>query len=315
LHPELYALGWTDGMSNELHAGLEPARVTAVHRGRVAVRGADATRQAPVAGALKHAGDSPVVGDWVGVAPDGAVRQLLSRLGVLRRTDGVEVEVLAANIDLGLVVTSANQDLNVRRLERFLALVRDGGVPVCILLTKTDLVEDPAAVAADLRAELGAPVLTVSARTGQGVSELAARLPRRATSVLVGTSGVGKSTIVNVLLGEDRQTTLPIREDDAHGRHATTHRELFALPGGALLIDTPGVRSVAPVGTDGLDETFDDVGRLAAGCRFADCAHDREPGCAVRTAIDDGELAAGRLEAMRRLEGGTRFAGSARRRD
>ncbi len=157
-------------------------------------------------------------------------------------------------------------------------------------------------------------MLTVSALTGEGVADLAARLPRRATSVLVGTSGVGKSTIVNALLGQERQTTLPIREDDARGRHATTHRELFALPGGALLVDTPGVRSVAPVGTDGLDETFDDVTRLAAGCRFSDCAHDREPGCAVRTAIDDGELEAGRLEAMRRLEDGTRVVTGARRR-
>jgi ribosome biogenesis GTPase len=145
-------------MSNHIGAGLEPAHVVAVHRGRVAVRGpGDATpRLAPVAGALLHAGTAPVVGDWVAVDPGGAVRDVLPRLGVLRRIDGATVEVLAAHVDLGLVVTSANQDLNPRRIERFLALVRDGGVPACIVLTKCDLVEDPHEQAAELRAQLGA---------------------------------------------------------------------------------------------------------------------------------------------------------------
>ena len=148
-------------MSHQLSAGLEPARVTAVHRGRVAVRGPEGTRQAPVAGTLLHEGDAPVVGDWVGVEPGGAVREVLPRLGVLRRSDGPRIEVMAANVDLGLVVTSANGDLNLRRLERFVALVRDGGVPACILLTKADLVDDPDGQAAELRAELGTPVLVV----------------------------------------------------------------------------------------------------------------------------------------------------------
>ena len=308
MHPELLALGWTESMSHQLSAGLEPARVTAVHRGRVAVRGPEGTRLAPVAGTLLHEGDAPVVGDWVGVEPDGAVREVLPRLGVLRRSDGPRIEVMAANVDLGLIVTSANGDLNLRRLERFVALVRDGGVPACILLTKADLVLDPHGQAAELRAELGTPVLVASARTGAGIEDLAARLPRRATTALIGSSGVGKSTLVNTLLGEERQKTLPIREHDARGRHATTHRELFALPGGALLVDTPGVRLAALAGDDGLHGTFGDVDNLAEGCRFADCGHGAEPGCAVQDAIAAGHLAEGRLDAMRRLEGETRTA-------
>jgi ribosome biogenesis GTPase len=192
--------------------------------------------------------------------------------------------------------------MNLRRIERFLALVRDGGVPACIVLTKCDLAEDPQELAADLRAQLGAPVLAVSARTGMGMDDLAARLPQRATTALVGSSGVGKSTLVNTLLGEERQLTLDIRDDDAKGRHATTHRELFALPGGALLLDTPGVRLAAPVGEEGLEETFADVGALEAECRFGDCAHESEPGCAVQAAISAGDLPAERLDSLRRLE-------------
>ena len=314
MHPELSALGWSEGMSHHLGVGLRPARVVAVHRGRVLLRGdGDGPRLAPVGGALAHAGTAPVVGDWVGVEPGGAVRQVLPRAGVLRRKDGPAVEVLAAHVDLGLVVTSANQDLNDRRLERFLALVRDGAVPACIVLTKADLVEDPEGLAADLRARTGAPVMAVSARTGAGVAELAARLPRGATSALLGTSGVGKSTLVNALLGEERQATRAIREHDGRGRHATTHRELFVLPGGALLVDTPGVRLASPAGEAGLEETFADVHELAEACRFADCAHEREPGCAVQEAIGAGALPAERLAALRRLERETRLA--AERRD
>jgi ribosome biogenesis GTPase len=308
LQQELSALGWVEGMSHHLGTGLEPARVVAVHRGRVAVRSPRETRLAPVAGALLHADTPPVIGDWVGMEPGGAVREVLPRTGVLRRSDGAFIEVLAAHVDLGLIVTSANQDLNARRLERFLALVREDGVPACIVLTKCDLAEDPAELAMDLRAQLGAPVIAVSAHTGQGIDELRARLPQGATSALIGSSGVGKSTLVNALLGEDRQATKQIREDDAKGRHATTHRELFVLPGGALLVDTPGVRLAALAGEEGLEETFADIGELAAACRFADCAHGGEPGCAVQAAIAAGELPAARLGALRRLERETRAA-------
>jgi ribosome biogenesis GTPase len=307
LHPELLALGWTEGLSHHLSPTLEPARVVAVHRGLVAIRGAHPdTRLVPVAGALLRTGSPPVVGDWVGVEPSGAVREVLPRDGVLRRTDDAQVEVLAAHVDLGLVVTSANRELNLRRVERFLALVREGGVPACILLTKGDLLEDPAEQAAWVRAATGAPVIVVSALTGMGVEDLAARLPGRATSALLGSSGVGKSTLVNALLGEERQATLEIRAADDRGRHATTHRELFALPSGALLIDTPGLRLPQLASADGLDETFGDVGDLAADCRFADCAHDREPGCAVQAAISAGDLQPERLRALRTLERETR---------
>jgi ribosome biogenesis GTPase len=315
LHPELSTLGWTEGFSHHLDASLRPARVVAVHRGRVAVRGPGEPdgRLAPVAGALLHAGAPPVVGVWVVVDPGGAVREILPRMTALRRIDGAVVEVLAAHVDLGLVVTSANRDLNVRRLERFLALVREGGAPACVLLTKADLLAEPHETAGRLQAQLGAPVLVVSAWTGLGIADLAARLPQRATSALLGSSGVGKSTLVNALLGQERQATLEVRAGDDRGRHATTHRELFALPSGALLVDTPGLRLAALAGEGGLDETFADVATLGDGCRFADCLHEREPGCAVQAAIAAGDLPGERLDALRRLERVTRAA--AERRD
>ena len=197
MHPELYALGWAEGMSDHIGAGLEPARVTAVHRGGVVVRGpADPDgRLAAVARSTLRAGTIPVVGDWVAVEPAGMVRDVLPRTGVLRRTDGTLVEHLAAHVDLALVITSANRDLNVRRIERFLALVRDGGVPACVLLTKSDLLEDPVAVAADLRAALGAPVLVVSART---TVSRAARSARRSVSATCRKSASGRCADWNV---------------------------------------------------------------------------------------------------------------------
>ncbi len=193
-------------------------------------------------------------------------------------------------------------DLNLRRLERFAALAHGGGIEVLIVCAKGDLARDPVAEAAAVAAATGAETIVLSARDGWGVSALRARLAPGRTHALVGMSGVGKSTLVNLLLGEERQRTLAVRERDARGRHATTHRELFVLEGGALVIDTPGLRLPRMASAAGVGDAFADVTEAAARCRFGDCRHAGEPGCGVAAAIEAGALAPDRLAAMRKLE-------------
>jgi ribosome biogenesis GTPase / thiamine phosphate phosphatase len=245
-HP-LARLGWRAELQSEIRdPELVPARVIAVDRGSVVVDAGDRSWRAPLAGRLRA---MPATGDFVGVLPDGPVRAVLPRRGVIaRRGDGGRPEVLAANVDLALLATSLNRDLNPRRLARFLAITARGEVASHVLLTKADLAGDAAVVAAGVEAGLdGTPVLPVSAVDGTGVAELRALLEPGRTAVLLGTSGVGKSTLLNVLLGEERQPTRAIREGDDRGRHTTVRRELVPLPGGAMLIDTPGLRLVAPL--------------------------------------------------------------------
>src|SRR4051794_39708224 len=191
----------------------------------------------------------PATGDFVGAVPDGPVRAVLPRRGVIaRRGDGGRPEVLAANVDLALLATSMNRDLNPRRLARFLAITTRGDVEPVVLLTKSDLADDPVSVADDVRIALDdAPVLTVTVHDGSGMGAVPSLLARGITAVLLGTSGVGKSTLLNALLGEERQPTSEIRASDDRGRHTTVRRELVPLPGGALLVDTPGLRLVAPL--------------------------------------------------------------------
>ncbi|MCW2989565.1 MAG: rsgA [Solirubrobacterales bacterium] len=284
-------LGWDEDWATAFaslpgHKKLTPGRVTAVHRGRVEI---DTTTSLPLAGSLAHA---PVVGDWVGHDGD-AVRAILPRRTALEREDGA----LVANVDTAIIVTSLNQDLNIRRIERFAAIARGGGIEPVVALSKGDLHDDPVAATEDVVARLGGlEVVVFSAQDGWGVPALRARMRPQTTSVLIGMSGVGKSTLVNLLLGSDVQRVLGLRNDD-RGQHATTHRELFVLDDGALLIDTPGVRSPALADAEGIEETFADIAELAQGCRFGDCAHDTEPGCAVRGVISEE-----RLESMRKLE-------------
>lgn len=287
---------WADALADQQDPALAPARIMAVHRGRVLARAEGGDALVPVAGRVR--GGPPVVGDWVGVRA-GAVRVVLERRTVLAREGGD----LVANADLCVVVTSLNHDLNLRRIERFVALARGGGLDVLVVCSKGDLSADPVADAERVSAHVGgADVIVLSAHDGWGMPALRARLRPGRTAVLVGMSGVGKSTLVNLLLGEERQRTLEVRAGDDRGRHATTHRELFVLGDGALLIDTPGLRLPRLTGTDGLDEAFADVEELAEGCRFADCRHEGEPGCAVRAAIDAGRLEPGRLAHLRKLE-------------
>ncbi len=244
-HP-LARLGWRAELQNSIDVPeLVPARVLAVDRGSVVVDAGDRSWRAPLAGRLRA---MPATGDFVAALPDGPVRAVLPRRGVIARRVQKQTQVLAANVDLALLATSPNRDLNPRRLARFLAITARGDVQAAVLLTKADLVDDPAAVAAELEAGLdGPPVLPVSVIDGTGLERLRALLEPRRTAVLLGTSGVGKSTLLNVLLGEERQATNSIREGDDRGRHTTVRRELVPLPGGALLVDTPGLRLVAPL--------------------------------------------------------------------
>jgi ribosome biogenesis GTPase len=249
---------------------------------------------------LVRAEPLPAVGDWVAVAA-GVVRRVLPRWSALIRADpdGAGIQTLAANIDLVLITTPANRS-SASRVERELALAWDSGALPLVIVTKSDL--DVQAVAASLGARLsGADVLAVSAVTGAGLGELRARLAPGRTAVLLGPSGAGKSTLANALLGADRFDTGAVREHDSRGRHTTTSRQLVTVPGGGVLIDTPGLRSLGLTAAVEIGAGFPDVETRAARCRFADCAHDGEPGCAVTEAIQSGELDPARLQSYRKL--------------
>jgi ribosome biogenesis GTPase / thiamine phosphate phosphatase len=270
-------------------------RVLAGHRGRwlVASDDEEEPRLLPARGSLRDT--PPVTGDWVEIDPGGAISAVLERRGTLvRRAAGgaTAAQVLAANVDLALVVESL-PDPNERRAERLAALALAGGVPAALVLTKSDLAEDGQSVAARMARRLGlADAVAVSAYDGSGIGILRKLLVPGQTAALIGRSGAGKSTLVNALLGEDRQATQPVRTGDGRGRHTTVTRELIELPDGALIVDTPGLRAIGL--WDGPGDAFADIDELAAACRFADCRHDTEPGCAVRDAVDPGRLAAWR---------------------
>ncbi|MCR8844225.1 ribosome small subunit-dependent GTPase A [Paenibacillus sp. SC116] len=264
--------------------------------------------------------DWPAVGDWVAVVPrpaDG--RAVLAgvlprRTRFARKVAGMrsDAQIVAANADTALLVTSMTSDFEPRRLERYAALAYDSGAMPAVVLTKADAVadaaEESAFVAQAMQAVPGAEVFTVSAQNGTGIDGLLAYLAPGSTVVLVGSSGVGKSTLANALTGTTRMVTNAVREDDNRGRHTTTHRELMALPNGAWLIDTPGMREVGLItGTDeesgyGITQAFQDVESFAEQCRYRDCSHKQEPGCAVHAAIESGELDSYRLQAYRKLQ-------------
>jgi ribosome biogenesis GTPase / thiamine phosphate phosphatase len=256
-------------------------------------------------------GDYPKVGDWVAAMDYPAeakavIHAVLPRRGRLSRNAAgrrTEEQVLAANVDVIFVVQGLDADFNTRRLERELVMIRESGSEPVVLLNKSDLCPDPDDWAAQAaKAAPGTEVLTVSALTQKGLSGLYARLRPRETHLFVGSSGVGKSTLINALSGRDLQDTGPVRENDSKGRHVTTRRELFIIPGGALLIDTPGVREFQLWESEEAVETvFADIAALAESCRFTDCAHVKETGCAVRAAIESGALPAGRYESFLKL--------------
>ena len=296
-----------DAELNELREALDeptlrPARVLSQHSGVWLVAEPDAPEPRLVHARARlrdeHEGP-PVTGDWVALDGGDAIAAVLPRRGtVVRRAVGdgrAERQVLAANVELALIAEPLPEP-NARRAERLASIAGAGDVPVALVLTKADLDPDADATALRLGREIGLPdAFAVCSKTGDGVGIVRGLLPPGATAVLLGPSGAGKSTLVNALLGEERQATGEVRDSDRRGRHTTVTRELLGLPHGGLLIDTPGMREVG-MWDGGVDDTFDDVAELAAGCRFSDCGHDSEPDCAVRDAI-----APERLEAWRKL--------------
>ena len=304
---DLSALGWTADRAAELPPGCAPARVTRVDRGRLTVLGAGGEQRVHPAPALfdrSGLGD-PAVGDWVALRGELAVAVLPRRSAFTRTVAGRSsaAQVVAANLDVVLVVEALVGEARLRRVERYLAVAWSSGATPVVVLTKADLCDDVAAAVEQVAEDaLGVEVLPVSSMTGDGLDAVRALLGPGRTGAMVGPSGVGKSSLANALAGETLAATREIR-DDGRGRHTTTARELHLLPGGGLLIDTPGMRELGLYDDlDGVDVAYADVAGLAAGCRFRDCGHRTEPGCAVAAAIDAGTLDPARFTAWRKLQ-------------
>ncbi|MDX2177741.1 MAG: ribosome small subunit-dependent GTPase A [Candidatus Sumerlaeia bacterium] len=323
----LESLGWNASLEADRAAaraaqaalaGLEPARVLSVHRGWCEVHDGRAAFLAKTASKLFHEDGGgpglPATGDWVLLEEPrpprpAAVAAILPRRTALTRKEAgraTRAQTLAANADGVLVVMALVEDFNIARLERYLALVKSSGAPACVVLNKADLLEpeDVAAAVAEVRAvALGAPVATVSAETGFGVERLGRMLEARKTYAMIGSSGAGKSSLANALAGGEVMAVGEVRETDGRGRHTTSHRQMLALPSGALLIDNPGLREVGLYGASEaqLAEVFADLLALAGGCKFRDCRHESEPGCAVLAAIEAETFDPDRLDSYRRL--------------
>jgi ribosome biogenesis GTPase len=302
---DLAALGWNPELAENLGPGLAPGRVTAAHRAAYDVQAETGSVRTRLPGRLVHEQLDVAVGDWVGLG-DGLIREVLPRRSaIVRQAAGrtSDSQTLAANVDLAFVVTSLGPDLEPRRIERYLVTIWESGAMPEIVLTKADRFDDPWEQVAEVEAvALGVPVHVVSAITGLGVEALRARLQPGATAVLLGSSGVGKSTLVNRWVGHELMAVKETRADDDEGRHTTTHRELIQLPGGGVIIDTPGIRELQLWDGGGIDEAFSDVEELASACRFNDCSHNTEPGCAVKAALSSGELSRERYASWLKLQ-------------
>jgi ribosome biogenesis GTPase / thiamine phosphate phosphatase len=310
----LQELGWDDFFAEAFrpyeHDNLIPARVAARHHGPCELLSELGRLGGVPAGRLED-DELPAVGDWVAARKlDGerkaVIEAVLPRRSAFKRKEAWQravAQVVAANVDTVFLVTAFGGDLNARRIERYLTAAWDSGSSPVIVANKADLAGDRLLDLADVEAvAIGVPVLVVSAATGEGLDELEAHLRPGRTVALLGSSGVGKSTLVNRLVGRDLLLTRELRSD-GRGRHTTTHRELVLLPSGALLMDTPGMRELQLwADEEVLDSTFAEIAELAADCRFSDCSHEHEPGCAVKSAIADGSLPAERFASYRKLQ-------------
>lgn len=324
----LESLGWDAGWANAARAhgvvAADVARVAAVDRDLLLLADAGGTFRGTLAGRLRHlahgADELPCVGDWVVVERSAAASDALARVTALlpRRTwlrrraagEGEVVQLIAANIDTVFVVQSCHFDFNLPRLERYLVMIREGGAEARVLLTKTDLVAPEVLAAQRAQVEaaaVGVPVLTLSNLTGDGVAAVAATLRAGHTYCFVGSSGVGKSTLINGLVGRARQATGGT-SGTGEGRHTTVRRELVRLAGGALVIDNPGMREFGLMaGEAAVAAGFADIEALATQCRFRDCGHGNEPGCAVRAALESGALDAAHYRNFLKLRGEAAF--------
>ena len=315
----LWNLGWNSFFENafEQCAGdrLSPGRIAREDAGRYLVLLSEGECTAELAGRLKHQAmtkaELPAVGDWVALRSADAqlpvITEVLPRKSVFSRNAAGQVteeQVVAANVDTVFLVSGLDHDFNPRRIERYLTAAWESGASPVIVLNKADLAADLAGAIAEVDAvSSGVPVVVVSALDGAGVEPLSDWLKLGSTIALLGSSGVGKSTLVNALLGEARQRTGSVREGDSRGRHTTTRRELVRVPGGALMIDTPGMRELQLWGDEsGAGSAFPDLVELARSCRFSDCGHRTEPGCAIGEAIARGHLDSARVAAWRKLE-------------
>ncbi len=319
--PGLDALGWGDdfeaAFAPHMDAGLYPARVATQSHGLYRLLSALGEHRAERAGRLHHESDTvdhPAVGDWV--AADlrddgtGTIHHVLSRRTTFSRkeasgvSDRTREQVVAANVDTVFLVTALGRDLNVRRIERYLTMAWESGARPVIVLTKADLHPDHADDLADVETvAFGVDVHVTSGVTGDGIEALAQYAGHGQTVALLGSSGVGKSTLVNALAGAELLATAEVRESDERGRHTTSHRELVRLPEGGLLLDTPGMRELQLWDSaEGLDQAFSDVADLINRCRFTDCGHRTEPGCAVCAALADGTLPQERWDSYDKLQ-------------
>jgi ribosome biogenesis GTPase len=316
----LEELGWSPffaaAFERAADPGLFPARVAVqITSGKYLLYCGEGEVQGEIAGRLHYLAtgpqDLPAVGDWVAARrvpsePRAVIVDLLPRRSKFsRRAAGkrADEQIVAANVDVVFLVQALDSTLNLRRLERYLVVGSDSGARPVVLLNKADLCQNLDDVRAAVeQVAAGAPVHVMAAREGRGVEAMYGYLGEGITGAVLGSSGVGKSTIINRLLGADHLPTQEVREVDEKGRHTTTRRELVVLPGRGLLIDTPGMRELQLLGgTEGIEAAFEDVQALALECRFRDCGHDEEPGCAVRQALEDGRLAVDRFESYRKL--------------
>jgi len=315
----LAQLGWDEFFEEAFTAigqpYLQPARVGIEHNHLFRIYTASSEVLATVAGKLKHRADAPsalpAVGDWVAIrpGPEGPVQicALLPRRTCFSRRaagDPTQEQVVAANIDTVFLVSGLDGDFSPRRIERYLTATSQSGAAPVIVLNKADVVADIDAVVAAIRETASTvPVHATSCKDGRGLAALTRYLEGGRTIALLGSSGVGKSTLINRLLGYDRQRTRAVRAHDSRGRHTTVHRELLLHPRGGVIIDTPGMRELRLWDTDrALETAFDDIDTLAASCRFRDCRHRTEPACAVRQAVDGGQLSAARLAHYQQLQ-------------